>query len=985
MPIAVNDNAKQASLGHLKTAPAYSSLNRPLSMNLQSPSSTNTSLSSLTSSSRSSKKKATDAIQKVMLWQQQHAVVQSQANQIAYLKFHAASATGTDSGEEKKLLQEQLLAQAQEIAILRSQVDSDGSTLTTLSNEAEEEGGLDTVVFRDNNTNKLFLPRPQEIGKLQRSAQLFQQLKTHISKGRYCGSDLGQRLYGAALALSPTTSLESFELITAMTHAALLADAGLVVDIDITQCGDASPSASTLRKFIDCAAVDSLFCASQEILQEIAKVFLICDKGAGGKVANAHFVKILCWYSQKEKRVKTYNVNTDEAAGKSANAGDAVDHSLTKMFGLRSEGLLFGQATDSGGGGVGYSLRAQLEAKKLTVPRELYVVAFCTLHCIQLTLGNPIDHILGQGDMDKATNQFKQTAMQLLHGVYNLQKNHESEEWNMIWKSACQSLGLESPKEPKKIPAPILTRWWTVGVCANFLLQNWETIAFVVHGALMNNKQVKSDVHMIDAFHRHFLFTHFSFLQKGDDEIGGTPCFINRHIGGRYFLMHEDLLAASDGNLEGWRTLDSYGGFVASLLDLTEAETNQQVFKVKHFLRYSRMALEKHFDVWMKDLLFLSLFAEAPVATRVARFLVGRREREQDEEGEETSQQEVQFFESTMHGRTINLSEFDRFLRDRCKKMPPKQGQPPHQTTQVQDILASQHVAPHLLVIRQIADASSGSRGNIWDDASNVLLLQFRQLYLLSYAALPSSTHIAESNVKDANFCQMKGRGEALASAYSTARSDLVEPIQRFAKQEFKKKENKCGNGRVSAGKDNERKRKADETDFVADERSKIRGSIRSCQAVKYVLSRHASLETIFRTQPEKLSTWKNIEEGTVTKESQFYKKRCVAKFEEFDENKGKNKPKNALQRRTGIFETSLVLGRVLYSKLRMAFDMEDLKKELLYRGLSTEGGWKLQLIPTLKADEKDTTSFKPQHPDVVAVLFDRIVARDLKKAEQDV
>jgi hypothetical protein len=40
----------------------------------------------------------------------------------------------------------------------------------------------------------------------------------------------------------------------------------------------------------------------------------------------------------------------------------------------------------------------------------------------------------------------------LLHGVYNLQKNHESEEWNMIWKSACQSLGLESPKEPKKIP-----------------------------------------------------------------------------------------------------------------------------------------------------------------------------------------------------------------------------------------------------------------------------------------------------------------------------------------------------------------------------------------------------------------------------------------------------------------------------------------------------------------------------------------------------
>jgi hypothetical protein len=151
-----------------------------------------------------------------------------------------------------------------------------------------------------------------------------------------------------------------------------------------------------------------------------------------------------------------------------------------------------------------------------------------------------------------------------------------------------------------------------------------------------------------------------------------------------------------------------------------------------------------------------------------------------------------------------------------------------------------------MLVIRQIVDASSGCRGNIWDNASNVLLPQFWQHYLLSYAALPSSTHIAESNVKNANFFQMKGRGGALASTYLAARSDLVKPIQCLAKQEFKKKEKKGGNGRLSAGKDNEQKRKADETDFAADERSKIRESIRSCQAVKYLLSRHASLETIF-------------------------------------------------------------------------------------------------------------------------------------------
>jgi NADPH:quinone reductase-like Zn-dependent oxidoreductase len=101
-----------------------------------------------------------------MLGKQQQ-VVQSQANQIAYLKSNAVS-TGIDLQERNKLLQEQLLAQAHESTILRSQVDvisnhSDGSTLTMSSNKVEKEGGLNTVVYSAN-TNKLSIPSPQEIG-----------------------------------------------------------------------------------------------------------------------------------------------------------------------------------------------------------------------------------------------------------------------------------------------------------------------------------------------------------------------------------------------------------------------------------------------------------------------------------------------------------------------------------------------------------------------------------------------------------------------------------------------------------------------------------------------------------------------------------------------------------------------------------------------------------------------------------------------------
>jgi hypothetical protein len=41
------------------------------------------------------------------------------------------------------------------------------------------------------------------------------------------------------------------------------------------------------------------FVAADKILEDDARVFLICDKGAL-KTENAHFVKILAWYSKKE-------------------------------------------------------------------------------------------------------------------------------------------------------------------------------------------------------------------------------------------------------------------------------------------------------------------------------------------------------------------------------------------------------------------------------------------------------------------------------------------------------------------------------------------------------------------------------------------------------------------------------------------------------------------------------------------------------------
>jgi hypothetical protein len=962
LPIVVpNNRASHAVVSHLK-APPPSSLGpppgkensglKPSALNANAAASSSSCISSLSSLSDLTTmvdKKIVDEIVK-----QHQLLIQSQANQIVYLQ----SSTRFDPK-------------------LHSSANS------------QDNSGLD-----DNNSDNTItsqqssLPSKVHLGRLEQAAQRWNRLKAHVHKSQqYNGTELGRRLYGAALALSPTTSLENFELTAALTLAAFMADAG--APIDLAKCADALPSQSTLKRLVHKAATDSIFNASQEIVEDAAKVFLICDKGAGGKVANAHFVKILSWYSHREQRVKTFNVDTDEAAGKSENAGDAVDHSLTKMFGDRSKDILYGQATDSGGGGVGWSLKAQLDAKELTCPHELYLVSFCTLHCIQLTLGNPIEHVLGQGGKEKDGNAYKQTAMQLLHGVYNLQRNHESDEWKRIWNSVCADLGLSITPDAHRIPAPILTRWWTVGVAAGFLLENWDIIDKIVHGSiqcrstdkavnqiasgvqsLMKTPQVKSDVHLIDAFHKHFLNTHFAFLQKGDDEIGGTPCFINRHIGGRYFLMHCDIVAAKE-----WRSLEPYNGFVASLLGLDDEQRIEQTNKANKFLGYARLALEKHFDKWVNDLLFLSLFSEAPIATRVARFLVGR---QGEEEPRQQDVSEQQYF-SKMHNRSFDLTKFDEFLAKRCRKKPNKQGDPPHPTTKLEDILASQHVAPHLLVIRQLVARSSGSRGNMWDEHASILLKQFRKHYLDAYAALPSSTHIAESNVKDANYCQIKGRGEALASAYSTARSDLVEPINRMAKKAFQMKDSYKANGAVMTGPDGTRKRRgADETDFDSTETKRVRGRIFSKEAIRFVVGKHKSIERVFDENPAKKEVWRAINECITKKENQFAAKRIDAKVQGFELHKNNNKPPNMLQRRTGIHKTPLVLGRIAYSKLKKGRDMEDIKKELECRQLPSDGGWLKQLLVRLKASEGDTKSFKPRHPDLLG-LFDKIVAADLE------
>ena len=107
-------------------------------------------------------------------------------------------------------------------------------------------------------------------------------------------------------------------------------------------------------------------------------------------------------------------------------------------------------------------------------------------------------------------------AMQLLHGMYNIHNYIPSKVYKKLWKSItnlpCSIL-----------PAPILTRWWSVGLCAATLDAEWDVRKKIIHGLvnlppkdisdalrkivcanknLLGKKEIQSDVKIITTIHK---------------------------------------------------------------------------------------------------------------------------------------------------------------------------------------------------------------------------------------------------------------------------------------------------------------------------------------------------------------------------------------------------------------------------------------------------------------------------------------------------
>jgi len=771
----------------------------------------------------------------------------------------------------------------------------------------------------------------------QRDSKTLKRIRKKVQATSNSSNLYAQSLWAIACASVPALGLSAGQCMFPITFFAMMADTGLFSfkEFNLKKHAQAFPSDAHLRTMMHSQAGRDMLSLGKEFQDNAVPIYLSCDKGNKGGVG--HFVKHLSWFDFDNMVVKKQLLDLDGSDGASEACAFAIKHSLLK---LGHDQQLSGQTTDSGGGGVLEGLADELA--KLNLCTENYIVAACSIHGLQMQLSNAVEQVIGKGGLEQ------RNALQMLHSVYDLQASVDSEEWRHILHRATEFCSSFDPEDDtldetseftvqfkqvmklsdfpetklvdanakmegtvlEKVQAPVLTRWWTVGKGAAFMLQCYLPILRacqiiinrhksdskpnkIASGlfSLMTNPSNLADLALIKCFNGSFIRRHLDWMQSNVD-LSGAPGFQAHQMAIRYCFMHQDLGSMFDQRFQGF---EDYR-LIVSKLDDNDKELQDK--KESLFIKISQDALEKHFPRWIKKhLLPAALLSESGPATVIAGVML------KNWDYINCYEQSNKFFYSEVHGRRLEIKPFAIFVHKHCREMETEDYSP-------EVIEAAERVLDGW-------DFRCTDLSTIEDEDE----LELRKHVFATYLPIASHTQFVEFGVKEAKLVAQTNRSEELRSSYAIVRSAHVTDAgnSRSGSTNVDMIVNRINTALISAMNHSEM--------MLEDE---------------HYSNRH---ETVLR----------------LLKHGHFKKVRIECKKTMIDESQSVDKKMNASQKTKEQELTAAVTGHVLFGKLVQRLHMDDLKTELVCRGVDEE-----QVPATVTARKKmlqemETTRLREQ------------------------
>jgi len=774
-----------------------------------------------------------------------------------------------------------------------------------------------------------------DVKRWQNDSDTLQRIRNKLVSKQYkCDDMFSQTLWSIIMSTVPSLAMSAAQVIIPLIIMAFFWDTGLFHGVAADAFSTSCPSDATLRKYTLCQAARDTMSLGRKISTK--KIYLSCDKG--NEKGIGHFVKYLSWWNPDDPKVDVQLLDIDASGGTSAACASAMQAFINKLRMEDNDGtnLLCGQTTDSGGGGVLEDLHNKMDPLGICIADDdsnKYLVANCTIHALQLQLAAAVRETFGEGSLDKVN------ATQMLHTAYRLQECIDGEEWRHILRKSSMFVANYDPSvvdnmNPtnanernllqfyesynktlkfhsafkkgevdeaskrkltvlEKMQAPILTRWWTVGVSSSYCFDHYlilyhacQTVINLYPSsatpnsiasdlfAMMSDQEMFVDVTLIRCFHKAYLNKHFDWFQSSDD-LTSALGFQSHNIVGRYFLMDQDLRSM----MTSGRSMHEYHEAVNNW-QTDPSERLKHMDKLKVFVHQAYDMLHKHFKRWLgAPLLPCALMSEAPLAKVVASIMLGHEF--PTSFGDDASYNvgtETFKFLSEAHSdcETIDLNRFDKFLRQQI----------------VDNGIA--YTDESLEAARLIVDKSIDFRSFDYQDQDHGLIrLHMHAMYL----PLASQTQFVERGVKEAKYVSATDRSEEQRSCMAIIRSHT--PLTR---------------SKLDA-----------ETSHNS---SRIQSLIESA-------TERASQHNLWEANQEDREYDARIAQLRYSlKVGHFKMERIEGKKEKIDENSNKFKKQNVTQRIKPQTKTAAVSGLIPYGKLTKARNMEDLKTELLTRGV---------------------------------------------------